>query len=161
MGLRGIRVAFLAAAVVLPAISFAAGPSNAHGPARGTAADSHAVEQMEQRWIADIQRGDRADLAMLLADDYRDIDWQGRVRDKQALLAAVAKPGHASQHITRLRVRTWGDTATATGINEVRSAARGSVVEIAFTDVFARIGGQWRAVSSQETLRRPAKSGGS
>jgi hypothetical protein len=28
-------------------------------------------------------------------------------------------------------------------------------VEVSFTDVFARIDGNWRAVSSQETLRKP------
>jgi len=51
----------------------------------------------------------------------------------------------------------WGDTAIATGINEVRSRSKGWTVEVPFTDVFARIDGHWLAVSSQETVRQPSK----
>jgi len=105
--------------------------------------------------IADIGAGNREDLAVILADDYRDIDWRGQIRDKHTMLAASHKSTDKTQHITQLRVRVWGDTAVATGINQVHSASKGWTVEIPFTDVFARIDGHWRAVASQETVRTP------
>jgi len=55
-------------------------------------------------------------------------------------------------------VRVFGDTAIATGINTVHSKTKGWTVEVAFTDVFVRARGQWRAVSAQETLQKPAPS---
>lgn len=149
-------VATFVALMALPVWSAAATPPQTASDARSVA--QHAVEKLEQRWIADIAHGDRDDLATLLADDYRDIDWKGDVRDKTTLLASLHPSADATQHITHLQVRVWGDTAVATGINEVHSRSKGWTVEVPFTDVFARIDGHWLAVSSQETLRKPFKS---
>lgn len=124
-------------------------------PATGQSADQRAIAALEQRWVADIAQGNRGDLATMLADDFRDIDWQGHPRDRQAVLAGIHPSTGTTQHITRLDVRVWGDTAVATGVNEVHSDSKGWTVEVSFTDVFARIDGNWRAVSSQETLRKP------
>jgi hypothetical protein len=154
-----MRAAVLAAAAALPILARAAPPGDVSPPERDAQADKLAVTQLEHRWIADIGSGNRGDLATILADDYRDIDWQGRVRDKDALLAAIGKPAGTSQHIRGLQVRAWGDTAVATGANEVHSATKGWTAEVSFTDVFARIDGHWRAVASQETLRKPPASG--
>jgi hypothetical protein len=139
----------------LPCLSSAAPPPQTASTTQGAARRS--VEELEQRWIADIARGDRDDLATLLAADYRDIDWKGRMRDKPALLAGLHASADTTQHITHLRVRAWGDTAVATGINQVHSHSKGWTVEVPFTDVFAWIGGHWLAVSSQETVRKPTK----
>ena len=77
--------------------------------------------------------------------------------NKPTLLASLHASADATQHVTQLQVRVWGDTAIATGINEVRSRSKGWTVEVPFTDVFARIDGHWLAVSSQETVRQPSK----
>ena len=147
---RGIIFGVLA---VLPLVSSAATPPQPASNAQNTA--QRAVAKLEQRWIADIARGDRDDLATLLADDYRDIDWKGDIRDKPTLLAGVHPSADTTQHITHLQVRVWGDTAVATGINEVHSRSKGWTVEVPFTDVFAHVDGHWLAVSSQETVRKP------
>lgn len=141
------RVVGLACLTLLPTMTVAAPPLQ-------VAADMAAVTKLEQRWIADIASGNRGDLATILADDYRDINWQGNTRDKAALLTAIGKPRNTTQHISQLDVRVWGDAAVATGINRVQTSGKGGIVEVAFTDVFARIDGRWRAVSSQETVRR-------
>jgi hypothetical protein len=153
---RAVRAAVSAATAALPALALAAQPVGVPSAMHGTRADKLAVAQLEHRWIADIASGDRADLATILVHDYRDIDWRGRVRDKEALLASLGKPSGTSQHILALQVRAWGDIAVATGTNEVHSATKGWTAEVSFTDVFARIDGHWRAVASQETLRKPA-----
>jgi hypothetical protein len=138
-------------------VSHASPATTASSPdAARIAAAGTAVAQLEQRWVADLADGNRHDLATILANDYRDIDWQGYTRNKAELLAGLHQPPTSSQRITDLHVRVWGDTAVATGINHVQSKTRGWAVEVAFTDVFAHIDGHWRAVSSQETLRKPA-----
>jgi len=118
--------------------------------------DSAAVAQLEQRWLAAVSLGgDRSALDAILADDYIDTDWQGRTRNKTDLLRGAAAKG-ASEHVAGLRVRVWGDTAVATGTNHIHSSAKGWSADVTFTDIFSRIDGRWRAVASQETLRKPA-----
>jgi hypothetical protein len=140
---------------VAPALLAQAAAASSPNAAR-IAATRTAVAQLERRWVADIADGNRRDLATILADDYRDIDWRGHTRNKTELLAGLHKASTTStQRVTDLQIRAWGDAAVATGINHVQSQTRYWTVEVSFTDVFARIDGRWRAVSSQETLRKP------
>lgn len=125
--------------------------------ARDTAADKAQIMQLETRWLAALRTGDRAALEPILADDFIDISAQGQLRSKADVIADSAAPSGTTQTVTRLNIRVWGDTAVATGINEVHSE-KGWTVEVPFTDVFARIHGRWRAVSSQETSRGPKGS---
>lgn len=122
-------------------------------------ADKAAVVRLEHRWVAALAPGgDRRALDDILADDYIDIDWRGQIRHKADLIHATGSPKGAVQHVTALQVRVWGDSAVATGINTVHSPTMGWNIEVPFTDVFERIDGRWRAVSSQETLHKPPAS---
>jgi hypothetical protein len=123
------------------------------------AADKAAVIRLERRWVVALAPGgDRSALGDILADQYVDIDWRGQIRHKADLIHATGSPKDAVQHVTALQVRVWGDSAVATGVNTVHSPTRGWTIEVPFTDVFERIDGRWRAVSSQETLRKPPAS---
>ena len=136
------------------ACASAAFSGSAEAPA---AADSAIIVRLEQRWLAAVSPGgDRGTLEGILANDYIDVDWQGRIRDKADLLKGAAAKG-VTEHVTGMQVRVWDDTAVATGINHMHSSAKGWSVDVAFTDVFSRIDGRWRAVSSQETLRKPTQ----
>jgi len=133
-------------------------PAASTGAAQQTT-DKAAVIRLEHRWVAALAPGgDRSALGDILADDYIDIDWRGRIRHKADLIRATGSPKGAVQHVTALRVRVWGDSAVATGVNTVHSPAQGWTIEVPFTDVFERADGRWRAVSSQETLRKPPAS---
>lgn len=134
-----------------------AAPAFPQTAAASTATDRAAVAQLEQRWLAAVSPGgDRHALDGILADDYVDTDWQGHLRNKSDLLAGTTAKD-VIEHVTGMRVRVWGDTAIATGINHMHSGAKGWSVDVAFTDVFSRIDGRWRAVSSQETLRKSTR----
>jgi hypothetical protein len=153
-----VNAARLAAALAAFATVACASGAFSQAPDASAAADSAAVTRLEQRWLAAVSPGgDRGKLEGILADDYIDTDWQGRIRDKADLLHG-ATPEGVTEHVTDMRVRVWGDTAVATGINHVHSGAKVRSVDVAFTDVFSRIDGRWRAISSQETLRKPAPS---
>lgn len=145
---------FTTVAVLATIACTASAISRTGGPA--PAADTATVTRLEQRWLTAVSPGgDRGALDGILADDYTDTDWQGRIRNRSDLLKGAAPKG-VSERVTGMRVRVWGDTAVATGINHMHSGAKGWSVDVAFTDVFSRIDGHWRAVSSQETLRKPA-----
>lgn len=115
------------------------------------------IAKLEHTWIAAIRHHDTAALARILADDFIDINVHGQTRDKAAAMAASAAPPGTTQTLHDLKVRRYGDSAVANGINVVHSTAKGWTVRVAFTDVFVRRHGTWQAVSAQETLRRPTQ----
>lgn len=117
--------------------------------------DRAQIVALEQRWLAAIRNGDRYALENILANGFIDINVNGQMRDRDEVIAHSAAPPDSTQTITRLKVRVYGDTAIANGINTVHSKTQGWTVEVAFTDVFVRERGVWRAVSAQETLRKP------
>ncbi|MGA9343405.1 MAG: nuclear transport factor 2 family protein [Rhodanobacteraceae bacterium] len=111
------------------------------------------IAELEQRWIDAAVTGDRRALKTILADDFIDVSAKGEIRGKSDVIGHPATSRNVTQSIKDLTVRVWGDTAVATGVNRVHSTDKGWTVEVPFSDTFARIGGQWRAVSAQETLR--------
>lgn len=120
--------------------------------------DRARIVALEQHWLAAIRSGNRRALENILADGFTDVTINGEMRDRADAIAHVVAPAGTTQTITRLNVRVFGDTAIATGINAVHSKVQGWTVEVAFTDVFVREHGQWRAASAQETLRKPASA---
>jgi ketosteroid isomerase-like protein len=121
---------------------------------RDVVADKVQIVRLEQRWLNLATSDDRHALASIFADDFIDVSVKGEIRDKADVIAHSATPAHVTQSIKDLTVRVWGDTAVATGIDQIHSNDKGWTVEVPFTDTFARIEERWRAVSSQETLRK-------
>lgn len=123
-------------------------------PASGPATDRARIAALEQQWLTAIGRHDRQALEKILAPGFVDINANGQTRDREEAIAHASAPADTTQAIKQLKVRVDGDTAIATGVNEVHSTTKGWTAEVAFTDVFERVGGSWRAVSAQETLRK-------
>jgi ketosteroid isomerase-like protein len=139
-------------ALLLP-LAFACGVANA--AAADAESDRAQIAALEQRWLAAIRGGDRHALGEILAKGFVDINTDGKMRERDEAIAHASAPPDTTQTIRQLKVRVFGDTAVANGINTVHSKAHGWTVEVAFTDVFMRERGVWRAVSAQETLRKP------
>ena len=139
---------------MLAALSITALACGAHG-APAANPDQARIASLEHRWLAAIRGGDRQALEGILADGFIDIDTDGRTRDRAEAIAHASAPPGTTQEITQLKVRVFGDTAIANGINTVHSQPKGWTIGVAFTDVFVREHGTWRAVSAQETLRKP------
>lgn len=142
--MRRRLVALCSLAVLAPAALQAAG-----------ATDKAQIVALEHHWLDAIRTRDRHALEAILAEGFVDIDASGRTRDRNEAIAHASAPANTTQAITQLRVRLYGDTAIATGINSVHSSAQGWTADVAFTDVFVRERNGWQAVSAQETLRKP------
>ena len=122
------------------------------------AADEAAVRALEDRWFDALVRRDRTAVEPILADDFLQTNWQGRVKTRQEVLDGLAKPPDhppGTQRLIDVRVRLHGDMAIVTGTDIVTTADGGQVVRVRFTDVFVRAGKGWRAVTAQETLAAP------
>ena len=142
-------------AIVSCAMAAVAAGVPAAQPSTSVESDRAQIVALEQRWLNAIRNGDRHSLETILADDFIDINTNGQMRDRTEAISRAAAPPGSMQTITQLRVRVHGDTAIANGINTVHSQAQGWTVEVAFTDVFVRERGTWRAASAQETVRKP------
>lgn len=90
-------------------------------------------------------------LDKLLADDFLDVSWKDQIRTKADLLKDNATVS-ASQRLSELRVRVFGNTAVVTGLNTVTGPRHSYVAHLRFSDVFVRRANAWHAVSAQETL---------
>ena len=143
------------AVLAFAAVAALAG-SASHTATPTSGADRGRIAALEQHWLAAIRNRDQRALENILADGFTDITVTGEKRGRKEAIAHAVAPADTTQTITRLNVRVFGDTAIATGINQVHSRAQGWTAEVAFTDVFVREHGDWRAVSAQETLRKPA-----
>jgi ketosteroid isomerase-like protein len=137
----------LAAAALLLAASPSSRP-------RTSPRNSEALLRVEQRWVEALSRRDAEAVASILADDFLDSTYKGELRNRDEALAGLRSGARAeaSQRLSELRARIYGDTGVVTGINTVSARDGSFSVRVRFTDVFVLHGGRWLAVSAQETL---------
>jgi len=116
------------------------------------------LTRLEHEWVAMHAPRHVQFLRTLLAANFVDVSYKGRLRTKQDMLANAATSSLGSQTLSDLRVRQFGNTAVITGLNTVIGKQHAWLARLRFTDVFVRRAGAWQAVSAQETLessRRP------
>jgi ketosteroid isomerase-like protein len=143
---RGMRFELAAAAFL-----FAASPApRPRTPVR----HPDALLRVEQRWVEALARRDDAAVASILADDFLDSTYKGELRNRDEALAGLRSGARAdaSQQLSELRARVYGDAGVVTGINTVTARDGSFSVRVRFTDVFVLRGDRWLAVSAQETL---------
>ncbi|HSI16767.1 MAG TPA: nuclear transport factor 2 family protein [Sphingomonas sp.] len=146
----------LHAALVLVATLPSAGPAEARPvPEPHTAA---AVLAADNGWGDAETRGDVAFVDALLADGYRTIGHDGKVRTKADVLASTRARGGTparaaevaawrAQHPTQGNVALFGDTAVLTWV----TAGATDSGKVMSCDIFVYRGGRWRAIYSQHS----------
>lgn len=115
---------------------------------------AHKLLQLEHQWIRASATHSTAFLDHLLAADFVEVTYDGRIRSKADVLQGRVAPGTV-QTLSDLRVRIFGATAVVTGLNTVANSKQGWTARLRFTDVFVRNDSGWHAVSAQETLLKP------
>jgi uncharacterized protein (TIGR02246 family) len=113
------------------------------------------LKQMEQDWTTAEIKKDIAAFDRILADDWIQIDWEGKTDTKKQWLEFVSSPDFTitTARIVEMKVRQFGRVAVVTGVNEEKSTIRGKDASgrYAWTDVLANRNGRWHAVASQVT----------
>jgi len=113
------------------------------------------LKQMEQDWTTAEINKDIAAFDRILADDWIQIDWEGKTDTKKQWLEFVSSPDFkiTTARIVEMRMRQFGNVAVVTGVNEEKSTIKGKDTSgrYAWTDTYANRDGRWKAVASQVT----------
>lgn len=139
--------------VAMVGAGLCAAVSAAEPASNDKAADT--IRHLEEKWASAAAKKDAGPLENLLADDYVLTISDGRQLDKSTLVDALKDGTFAVDSATYsdMKVRTWGDTAVATG--RLALKAKWGETDIggnyAFTDTFVRHDGKWQEIAAQTT----------
>src|SRR5262245_9782355 len=115
---------------------------------------ARAIEQIEQQLAAAWQKGDCEGWAALLAPDWSVIHITANIITKAQAAGMCHDPQFklASMTVDEVSVRSYGDTAIATGRATATTVGDApQTVRLRFTDVFIRRHGRWLVVTSHAT----------
>ncbi|HYG47716.1 MAG TPA: nuclear transport factor 2 family protein [Allosphingosinicella sp.] len=136
-----------------------AAPAAAPAPA-DPARDEAELIRLEQDYARALMTRDRDFLMRFYAPDWRGGNWMG-FWSKSTMLKSVLDARYVvkSMNVRDLKVRLMGDTAIVQGVDEEVTSldGRDTSGKWAFTDVFARRGGQWVAVASHTSEVKPTE----
>ncbi|HMI87037.1 MAG TPA: nuclear transport factor 2 family protein [Polyangiaceae bacterium] len=118
----------------------------------GAEDDEQVVLRVQREWMEAIRDKDVAALDRILADDYTFTDSRGRVSHKEDSLRQARATGSRMKafHTSERKAQIHGDVAVITGRVRTEGETGGTPydAEAQFTDVLARIDGQWRAIAA-------------
>jgi ketosteroid isomerase-like protein len=116
-----------------------------------TQRDHDTLTKLNRDYIASVQHGDVRRFQELLADDFLCSNPDASLVDKAQFLLQTAKPVTISGLVAEeVQIRLLGDTAIIHARTSYRTAA-GERRHGRYTDVWARRGGRWLAVSAHVT----------
>ena len=114
------------------------------------------ITQIENDWGVALVKADAAAIEKILAPGMMFTDAAGTLTSGESSIAGL-KSGDAkfdSFKIDELKVVVYGDTAIAYGVDTEKGSYKGKDTsgQYRWTDVYAKIGGQWKAVASHSSL---------
>jgi ketosteroid isomerase-like protein len=116
-----------------------------------TSGDLAALQALNRDYIASVQGGDVARFAEILAEDFYCSNPDGSLVDREGFLEQTARPVTISNlRADDVLIRLFGDIAIIHGRTSYR-VPDGRQVHGRYTDVWAREGGTWKAVSAHVT----------
>lgn len=129
---------------MLHALAFAAALHAAPGCGRQPRT-SAGLMQAEHNWVRALETRDATALDCVLDDGFKDNAWNGTVRGKAEMIAALEQRPAGGVELQQVEVRIEG------GMGYVRGLTAAPAGQARFIDVFVHRGGRWRAVAAQET----------
>ena len=140
-------------ALAVPCLAFGQATTKMKMPSSQAA--EQAVMAAERAWIDAALKYDVSWFERNLADTFVNTDEEGVVTNKASMIDDVTNRADSFEDISYLdlKVRTYGDTAVATGIVKFKGTHKGKELEgtSQFTDTWILKAGQWQCVASQAT----------
>jgi ketosteroid isomerase-like protein len=102
-----------------------------------------AVTKLERDWETAMHNKDDKAVGRILLDGWSGLNPDGSTEDKPKFLSEVKSGQYDSVKLDSINVKSFGSTAVATGTATDKDG------KYAYTDVFIRQGGTWKAVASQ------------
>jgi ketosteroid isomerase-like protein len=123
------------------------------------ATDVKLLSQLADAWDKAIVAKNRAAVADNMAEDFRMIDGQGNVENKQQFVDGIldAKLSIDPYTVEEFDVRLLGDTALLSGRTRMTGKYDGQAFEsnYRYIDIYVRRNGVWKIVSVQITRLPP------
>lgn len=111
------------------------------------------IRRSSEQWAA----GDRAAMAIFLADDYEGVASSGEIRNKARQLELAAGPSpYSGSRVDYVNFRHIGDTIIAQGAETHTRRDGGPDLRLIWIDVWMFRDGRWQVVASQDSVRPPA-----
>ncbi len=111
------------------------------------------LTEQADAWDKAIVRKDEAAIAANMADDFRQIDHEGKVTNKATFLKGIVSPKLRIDPypVDELEVRLYGEVALVSGRTRMTGAYDGHAftAHYRYIDVYAREKGKWQVVSVQ------------
>jgi ketosteroid isomerase-like protein len=121
-------------------------------PSSQAAKDPSTLVQLEQSWAQALERHDSDVVACILADEFQDVDPDGKLHDRTESLANIVHRRTGHNQLSELHPHVYGDFGYVRGLNTVMDAEGKTLAKVRFTDIFVYRDGRWFAVAGQESL---------
>jgi hypothetical protein len=127
----------------------------------GWAVSEKAVTKLEQEWFKIQLAHDWDKLRQLLGDDFQLIESDGRLGDRDSMIAGYKEEASSVTTISMTLLVSHAvsnDTVVATGLDDISLRQRGGSISHRyerFTDVWILRNNQWVCVAEQITLAHP------
>lgn len=127
----------------------------------GWVASEKAVTKLEQEWFKIQLAHDWDKLRQLLGDDFQLIESDGRLGDRDSMIAGYKEEAPSVTTISMTLLVSHAvsnDTVVATGLDDISLRQRDGSISHRyerFTDVWVLRNGQWVCVAEQITLAHP------
>jgi len=138
--------------ILMPGLMFAQAAAKPASP--GAQSAEQAVTALENAWLQVIVTHDAAWYEKNLAPGFISTDDEGAVRDKAETIArAKQKAYNGTATSDELKVKAYGDTVIATGIEVDKGTTNGKDTSGRFrwTDTWIKVNGQWQCVASHSS----------
>ena len=117
----------------------------------GQARNEAALVEIEKTWAHALDTHNTDSLACILADEFEDADIEGKLNDRNSVLAKVGT-SHAVRHeLSDLHAHVHGDFAYIRGVADAIDQ-QAKVTRVRFTDIYAYREGRWQCVAGHESL---------
>lgn len=123
-----------------------------------TAEDQAVIDHIKKLENDRIQAGVHKDVAWVAsatADEYVQIDWEGKVLDKKAMLARIGSSNIQLQSnaVDEIDVKVYGEVAVVAGQATRKGVMDGKDISssVRFTRVYIKRDGRWQVVQFQQT----------
>jgi hypothetical protein len=135
-----------------PALALAIAAALAATAAAGTAdPDAAQVAKLNENYFRSWVEYDMDWYRRNLAEDFVLIAGDGKLYDKQAFVSFPRNENIGTAHIEDVKVRVYASSTAVVTANTVVDWKDGRRTATRYTDVYAKVNGQWKAVSAQLT----------
>lgn len=114
--------------------------------------DGSALVKLEQGWAEALSRHDADAVGCILAEEFQDVDPDGKIHDRAETLAAVPHRKPGANLLSDLKPQVFGDVGYIRGLATLVDAQGKARAQVRFTDIYIYRDGRWVCVAGQESM---------